>query len=494
MRILIDTNIFIPLEDSSTVLDDSFSKLVRLANENQHHLLVHPSSIADLKRDSNQDRREINLSRIKKYSILENPPIVDNDKLSLLGLNQSNDNDRVDNDILFALYSDAANILISEDRRLHKKAIILNISDRVHYIQQAADFLRRLHSRAKVTLPNIEETNLHQIDLASPFFDSLRDGYEGFDAWFKSASRQGRNAWIHHDKLGNLGAICIYKEEHDPIVTDDNRAIAGKVLKLCTFKVGDEIRGRKIGELFLKAAFNYATNNDFEHIYLTMRPDEQEFLADLVMDFGFSEFGMYKGDYVYVKHHPPKPPKSDMEPLEYHKHFYPYFKCSAHINKFIIPIQPIYHKSLFPENQMQFSLFSHSVAGNAIKQAYICNAQTKGIAAGDIVCFYRSEDQKAITTIGVVESFENIAEADKILQKVSKRTVYSYADIDALVSKRTKVMLFRMALHLPQPIHYTWLLNNNIIKGKIQSIRSISDESFSKIIREGRIENCVYAH
>lgn len=494
MRILLDTNIFIPLEDSSSVLDESFSKLVRLANENQHQLLIHPSSLADLKRDSNSKRREINLSRVKKYSKLENPPIASKVTLCSLGLSQANDNDRVDNDILYALHNDAVNILVSEDRKLHKKAVILKTADRVHYIQQATAFLAKLHSKTKVTLPNIAETSLHQIDVKIPFFDSLRDDYQEFDKWFKKASRQGRSAWIYRDKAEDLGAICIYKEEQNPIVTNDNRALAGKVLKLCTFKVGDEIRGRKIGELFLKAAFNFATSNGFEHIYLTMRPDEQEFLADLVLDFGFEQFGMYKGDYVYIKHHPIEPPVSGIEPLEYHKRFYPHFKCGSEINKFIIPIQPIYHESLFPENQIQPSLFTHSVAGNAIKQAYICNAQTKVIDAGDIVCFYRSKDQRTITTIGIVENYENIAEADKILQRVSKRTVYSYQDILCLATKKTKVILFRKALHLPQPIHYNWLLKNGVVKGQIQSIRRILDESFNKIVEEGHIENCVYAH
>ncbi len=289
MRILIDTNIFIPLEDSSTVLDESFSELVRLANENKHQLLAHPSSIDDIERDKDNDRKNISLSRIRKYPLIEDPPVPDENDISALGLKNHNANERVDNEILFSIYKDAADILVSEDRGVHRKARLLNIESRVHYLQQAVESLRRLHKKIHVSLPNIKEVSLHNIDLNDPFFDSLRIDYSVFNEWFKRSSRDGRKAWIHRDKISGLGAILIYKEENDEIISDDNQALPGKSLKLCTFKVGETIRGRKIGELFLKAAFRFATANKIENIYITMRPGKHEFLEDLCLDFGFNK-------------------------------------------------------------------------------------------------------------------------------------------------------------------------------------------------------------
>ena len=294
MRILIDTNIFIPLEDSSSVLDESFSELVRLSNENNHQILAHPSSIDDIERDDDKERKEISLSRIRKYSFLEDPPILSDQETDSLGL--KNDNDRVDNEILFAIYKDAANILVTEDRGIHKKAKILGIEGRVHYIQQAVQSLKRLHQRVHVSLPNIKEKYLHQLDIDNNFFDSLRESYSEFNEWYKRSSRGGRKAWLHENESGELGAILIYKQENNEIITDDNKALPGTSLKLCTFKVGEDIRGRKIGELFLKAAFRYATANKIEHIYITIRSGKHEFLEDLCVDFGFYRYGDYKGD------------------------------------------------------------------------------------------------------------------------------------------------------------------------------------------------------
>ena len=312
MRFLLDTNVIIPLEDSSAVLEGSLSNIARIANEHGHRLLAHPSSTDDINRDENAERREISLSRLNKYPKLAEPPLPTNDELQRLGLSQTDDNERVDNQLLYAIYRDAANVLISEDRDLHKKAERLGIGDRVHYVQQTAAFLERTHSREGVTLPNVQELPLHQIELESDFFDSLREDYPGFNDWYRDAAREGRTAWTVRDDDGNLGAIAIFKEENNPVVTNDNQVLPGTVLKLCSFKVGENIRGRKIGELFIKCAFRFAANNGFENIYITMKTGKREFLKDLCEDFGFIYYDEYHEDDVYVKSHPVAPPAEDL--------------------------------------------------------------------------------------------------------------------------------------------------------------------------------------
>jgi hypothetical protein len=499
MRILLDTNILIPLEDSSQVLGESFGELVRLSSEHMHQLLIHPASIEDIHRDDNVKRREISLSRIRKYIPLESPPIPTDEDIYQLGLVQANDNDRVDNILLFAIYKDAVNILVTEDRGLHRKANNLGLSDRVHYIQQARSFLERLHRTVPVTLPNIEEMSLHELDLSSNFFDSLRAAYPHFDTWYRRSARNGRKAWVYRDDESVPAAIAIYKIEENQIITRDHRGLTGRILKLCTFKVGERIRGRKIGELFLKAAFRYATSNGLTSIYITMRPGQQDFLKDLCVDFGFNYYGEYEqGGYVddiYVKDHPVSPLESDLSGIEYHRHFYPHIKCSASQGKFIVPIQPRYHRMLFPEAQHQPLLFMQSGAhtvGNPIKQAYLCHARVGNIRPGDVLLFYRSRDILAITSIGLVESSYVSSDSDKIMEIVAKRTVYSHNEIVEMAQRSTKVLLFRLAMHFEHNIPYSWLLRERIVNGSIQTIRSITDTSFRRLIDEWGISNCFY--
>lgn len=493
MRILLDTNVVIPLEDSSGVLADSLSRLSRLANENGHQLLIHPASLDDINRDGDVTRREISLSRVKKYSLLNTPPKLNDIERIKLNLHESSPNDHADNQILYAIFRNAANILVSEDRGLHKKAVAVGIGARVHYIQQATSFLERLHAHVSLVLPNIEELALHEIDVSISFFDSLRTGYPGFDDWYREAARSGRRAWVHRDDHGSLGAINVFKEEIDPIVTDDNRALPGKVLKLCTFKVGESVRGRKIGELLLKASFRYATNNYLTHIYITMKPNGQGFLQDLCEDFGFCFFGGHKGDSVYVKEHPANAPRLEIPPFDYHRRFYPHFRCDKEVQKFIVPIRPEFHAILFPDIQQQPSLFLEGTAGNAIKQAYLCHSRVGGISTGDLVLFYRSRDQRAITSVGIVEETVDSTDRDQILEMVSKRTVYSSSDITAMARHTTKVILFRLAIHLQKAVDYGWMKQAGVVKGQIQTIRRINHESFQRIADKWEINNCIHA-
>lgn len=500
MRILLDTNIIIPLEDSSKALEESLSEFNRLAITYNHTLLVHPASQDDISRDTNEARRTISLSRLKKYPSLLTPPTYSPSTLDQYGIGEANDNDRVDNEILYALFKNAANILVSEDRGIHRKAKLLGVQDRVHYLQQVTEFLRRLHAVTPAALPNIQEIPLHNIEVALPFFDSLREDYDGFDKWYGKSARSGRMAWVHKDDEGNLGALCIYKIEEDKIITDDNKGLPGKILKLCTFKVGDSVRGRKVGELFLKAAFRYSSTNGIEHIYLHTRPGKQEFLIDFIKDFGFEHIGEYGSDSVFVKQHPLLPPPSTLAPLDYHKKFFPHFKCGLTVSKYIVPIQPRYHGTLFPDNERQIGLFQSSaslalgkIAGNAIKQAYLSHARIDGINQGDVLLFYRSGDQRAITSVGIVEHIGDYSDADEIIQLVSKRTVYSHEEIKGMAIKKTKIFLFRLTQHFAAPISSEWLTINKIVKGNIQTIRRIDNDSFEKIIAKGAITNCIFA-
>ena len=79
MNILLDTNIIIPLEDTSRILDSSFAEMRRLAAEQQHCLYVHPMQVEDINRDKNTERKQIVLSRLNQYSRIDNPPILTED-------------------------------------------------------------------------------------------------------------------------------------------------------------------------------------------------------------------------------------------------------------------------------------------------------------------------------------------------------------------------------------------------------------------------------
>ncbi len=483
IRFLLDTNILIPLQDSNFVLDRSLASFVRLASSAGHQLLYHPASIVDFERDENLDRRSRNLQRIRQYTALDSSVVCPWN-------NQTTDaNDKCDNEILYALECNAVHALVTEDRGLHKKARSKGLNHRVYTVQTAEDWLLRLHPETPVRLPNIKDVALHNLtpELSTSFFNSLRDGYIGFDRWFSEKAMEGRKAWVYRDNNNDLAAICIYDIQNGATINDNQERLSGKALKLCTFKVGQKVRGRKIGELFLKASFQYATKQECEHLFIHANEERHNYLVSLLEDFGFERRGGYKGDLVLVKKHPLIPPENfDYDPVEYVRRFYPHFRKDNRVQKFLIPIKPDFHRTLFPDyRETQLKLFDDSHfndVGNAIKLAYLCHSPIQDIKEGAIVFFYRTQDEKAVTSVGVVEKFQILDDAISIAKLVSRRTVYSMMEIDMMARKPTKVILFRFVAHLPKTVAYEQLKKDRVVSGYIQSITKITDESFQKVL------------
>lgn len=498
MRILIDTNIFIELEGQSVIRDSCLS-LLKSLEDSEHKVLVHPASVDDLQRDSDHTRQQSNLSKVRKYSLLERPPDCLDEFTNQFGLVARNDNDRVDHDLLCAVYRNSVHILISEDQALHRKAKLLGISNRVFYAEQAANSLKIASGKVPIALPNIEQVLVHEIQhlLSSTFFDSLRLSYDAFDEWFiNKCSREGREAWVFWKARNEIGALCIFKNCKDEIITDDNRSLPGESLKLCTFKVDPSVQGRKIGELFLKAAFRYATQNSLLNIFIEMRP-EQAHLAAMCDDFGFEKIGTKGSDDVYVKRHPIIPPKCETDSLTYHQKFAPHFSGMAEVRKYIVPIRPEYHRLLFPDwevspDQLKLPLGNRTLPGDALKLAYLCRSNIKSIQPGDVLLFYRSTDVKELTTIGIVESAEHLNDLDKILERVLKRTVYGVNELETMAISGCLVILFRLANHLKNEISSDMLVKLGV-EGSIQSVRQINDDIFTKVVEKGSIENCFLA-
>jgi hypothetical protein len=241
--------------------------------------------------------------------------------------------------------------------------------------------------------------------------------------------------------------------------------------------------------LFLKAAFRYASQNRLEHIFIHGHAERQHFLFELLTDFGFADTGGWRGDRVFVKEHPSSAPTSTLAPFEYFRTYYPHYKAGPDVQKFIVPIRPEYHRILFPDYESpadrQLSLFRPSnAAGNAIKLAYLCRAQVRRMDPGDILLFYRSGDERATTSVGVVERYETLQDADEIARRVSRRTVYTMEEISAMSNKPTKVMLFRLVRHFEKPLGHAWLNRNAVVAGNIQSIRRIKHEAYERLVRE----------
>ena len=217
----------------------------------------------------------------------------------------------------------------------------------------------------------------------------------------------------------------------------------------------------------------------------------QERLVTLLGSLGFSKIGQYKEDDVWLKLMKPDRIAFSIDSqtnLQFDINYYPRYFDGVGVRKFIIPIKPEYHNQLFPDARRDILLsqqngFVYSSEANAIKKAYICRSPINSIRVGDLVLFYRSQDSKAVDTIGFVEQTLHTDDIDQVLALVARRTVFTKESLQLrLHGERALVILFRFIEHLKRPVPMRQLTAAGMC-GEIQTIRRISEKIYREIIR-----------
>lgn len=487
MRVLLDTNIVIPMEPtSSRDLEETTIpslELSRLCNQRNISIYIHPVNLVDLQKDKDKNRSELRNVLLKRYPQLNTHPVVDILPAVVVGNPQVNSNSWVDNNLLAAVYGNAVDWLITEDSGIHRKAKDLNIADRVLSLSDAIYGLKSLFDAEITPPPAIENVHVYCLDSKDPIFTSIRSSYADFDKWIIKCQKEHRKAFVaYRPGTKSLAAICIYNEEQDQGELTQ-LGLTGKTLKLCTFKVAPESKGNRLGELLLKPVFLYAESNNYDFIFFSAFPEQKD-LISFAMDFGFRIVMPFHGQEIAcVKSL--KPSDTDiktMSPLELHIQYGPKRTKFENNSSFIVPIRPDYHALLFPELEHQSHFFDGDIAcGNGIKKAYLCNSPCKTVSLGNNIFFYKSGGSKIITTLGIVESTLRSSEPEQIARFVGSRTVFSFSRIKRCChSQEVLAINFRLVSFI-QPIAMSKLIEHGILKDYPQSIIELSSAANLKI-------------
>ncbi|MFN8439088.1 MAG: hypothetical protein U0V72_15875 [Cytophagales bacterium] len=492
MKLLIDTNILIQLEDNK-IIEKEFSKFYNLAISNDCKILYHPEAIPeDIERDKNTERKNVILSKLKKYQKLEN--FAKPTEEFLENVKNHKINDKIDNKQLFQLYKGYVDYFVTQDNGIRSKSIKFEIADKVLTIKNALELLEKQFIIEIPQHPILREHSIRNIEkyFNSEFFNSLRADYEAdkFNSWLNKCLKEDRKCYslIVDDKLQ---ALIIYNFEK----VEDHKieGIFKEVLKICTLKVSYDAFGIKLGELFLNKMFAYCINHKLEYLYLTVY-EKQAQLITLLDKFGFKkqEFTNSQGlsEIRMIK----CLDKTKIDSSENLMAIHPFYYDGKSINKFVIPIRPEYYGSLFKDGKLRPpTLFDsatdsvNEIQGNTIVKTYISNTRVKNFKQGDLLFFYSSKTNKVIEPIGILESATKVNNFEDLWNIVKKKTVFSQHQLNKMLQEKgwLHVITFRLITYMDKKIRLQKINEIDSFRNKLQTVTKLNEDDYLKLKNEG---------
>ena len=408
MKALLDTNIVIHRE-ASKVINKDIGQLFLWLDKTKHEKYIHPLTIKEInKYKDNSAVSSLNI-KLDSYNILKTEAPFDEPIKSISAKVDKTENNIGDSKLLNEVINDRVDILITEDKKIHYKAGLAGISNRVFNIET---FLEKSFAEnpnlVDYKVLSVKQQLFGKVKLTDNFFDSFREDYPGFDKWFNGKSNETSYTCYYGEEIGAF--LYIKKEDESENYSNITPPFTPKKrLKIGTLKVA--LNGFKIGERLLKIVFDNALKQKADEIYVTIfdkRPEQLRLIA-LLESFGFKYHGIKKtnaGDEkVYIRDFLPKFDKDNP------RNTYPYFSKKNSI--WFVSIFPEYHTELFPDSilntESPLDFVENEPHRNSISKVYVSHSKERNIKKGDIIIFYRTGGlhKGVTTTIGIVESTIN---------------------------------------------------------------------------------------
>ena len=102
-------------------------------------------------------------------------------------------------------------------------------------------------------------------------------------------------------------------------------------------------------------------------------------------------------------------------------------------------------------------------------------SNTITISSGDLLWFYRSQDHRSITALGIAEETIRSSEAEELARFLGNRTVYPKEQIQEMCCAREALgILFRYVPIAIQPISLQTLTEAGVLKAAPQTITKLA--------------------
>lgn len=491
MKALLDTNIIIHRE-TDKVVEQDIGSLFRWLDRAHYTKYIHPITISEINKFHDREVVKSFMSKLDSYEQIKIPTPLQEEVKKVSAAYDKNENDKNDTCLLNEVYVGRTDILISQDKKIHRKAAELNISDKVFKIDS---FLEKIFSEhpdlVNYKVLNVQKMHFGQIDLNDNFFDSFKVDYPGFQNWFLKKADDLAYVTSNSENNKILSFLYLKVEDEKENYFDIYPTFSPKKrLKIGTFKVISN--GLRLGERFIKIVFDNALANKVEEIYVTVfdHRDEQRRLIDLLEEWGFELWGQKGNEKVYLRKFIPK---FELDSL---KENYPYI--SSKQNSFIVPIYESYHTELLPdsilntESPLEFvEDFPHR---NAISKVYVSRAMHPHPEKGDLLVFYRTGGyyKSVVSTIGLVqEVIYDIKSEEEFINHCRKGSVFPEDELKAMWDYKKKnrpfILRFFYVYSFPHRINMKALIDLGIINGVEDAPRGfkpITKQQFKTIIKE----------
>jgi predicted nucleic acid-binding protein len=500
MKVLLDTNIIIHRE-ATRILNVDIGVLFRWLDKGKYTKCVHPITIEEIEKNSNRETASTLAVKLESYEVLKTTTPLQPDVIVVSDSIDLNQNDKNDTILLNEVYCERIDFLITEDKKIHKKAELLGISDRVFKIDS---FLEKVVSEnpdlVDYKVLSVTKKHFGEINPSDPFFESFNEDYKTFKKWFLKKSDE--IAYVTINKGNILSFLFLKVENKDENYSDIIPAFTPKKrLKIGTFKVISN--GVRLGERFIKIIFDNAIQFQVDEIYVTIfkKRDEQKRLISLLEDWGFVLHGTKTTEdgteSVYVRDFSPRF-NNDNPKLSF-----PYISRSANI--FMIPIYPDYHTELLPDSilttESPYDFVENEPHRNAISKVYICRSIERNINKGDIIVFYRTAASgraayytSVITTIAIAEGkITEIADENDFVLKCRKRSIFTDEGLKEYWNYNPRYrpfiinFLYTHSFPTGKRINRQRLLDLRILTGEeneIRGLKRITKEQFELILKE----------
>ncbi len=488
MKALLDTNIIIHRE-ASRVINQDVGILYRWLERAKYTKCVHSLTIAEIERYKNQQTVDTFQIKLDSYEQIEIPSPIQAEVKAVSDKIDVNENDKNDTQLLNEVFVGRVDILITEDKKIRKKAVELGIDDRVFTIDS---FLEKTFAEhpdlVNYKVLNVQKLKFGRINLDDDFFMSLKEDYAGFDKWFIKKFDEEAYITINSNNGLLLSFLYLKVEDKDENYTDISPVfVRKKRLKVGTFKVINN--GFRLGERFMKIIFDNALKNKVDEIYVTIfdKRDEQRRLIDLLEQWGFVLWGKKNNELVYVRDFSKTTNENKL------KQCYPYI--SRNTDCYIVPIYPDYHTELLPDSILNTESpeefiedFPHR---NGINKVYVSRALTPHPKKGDVLVFYRTGGyyKSVVSTIGVAQEVQyNFKDEDDFVLYCRKSSVFPEDQLRAMWRySKTKpfVVRFLYIYSFPHRINMKELIDLQVLSGINDAPRGfklITKEQLKKIL------------